>query len=421
MSGTTEGNQVTNSELTFMEYLKNNSFYPMNSSHGQLNDSFSYDDDWFYHQYGCTVEQYYKDECDRMECTANIEDFDKTMHILLPIICLVGIVGIILTVIVLSHKNMSTSTNCYLISLAITDLCFLLFAGIKFVELSLSLKGTYLYMTIGNYMHIFLDTFLLASVWLTVMLAVERYIAICHPMRAMSICTVKRARFIIAGIFLFSLVWRMPNFFRYKIITFKEQCLHEDVVYYQHTELGKNEMFRKVYAWVVNCFICAVFPFTVLLFLNGCLIREIHRSTNYLRYHLAIDSNVQTIITSEEVKITMMLISVIIVFFVCSAPYVILNAVKTIQIDQLFEHFHILTNITNLLLALRSSFNFVLYCWFSEKFWNTFKRTFCMSACKLVRTRSWRSSRIIGNTSEHNGHSNNNRKISYFATKETIC
>lgn len=46
-------------------------------------------------------------------------------HFVLPVICIFGIVGILLTVIVLSQKDMMTSTNCYLLALSIADLLFL--------------------------------------------------------------------------------------------------------------------------------------------------------------------------------------------------------------------------------------------------------------------------------------------------------
>lgn len=46
-------------------------------------------------------------------------------HFLLPVICLFGIVGILLTVIVLSQKSMTTSTNSYLLASSIADLLFL--------------------------------------------------------------------------------------------------------------------------------------------------------------------------------------------------------------------------------------------------------------------------------------------------------
>jgi len=354
---------------------------------------------------------------------ASIPSYRLCIHILLPIICTVGIVGILLTVIVLSRKNMSTSTNCYLTSLAIADLCFLIILSSKCFETKLSREHSYMYAVIMTYTHVFLTIFIMASVWLTVMLAVERYIAICHPLRAMSICTVVRAKMIIVGIFIIFTAFRIPVFFNHRIVYFHDHCIEKDVIWQEFTAMGRNRTFHRVYS-SIDCLLSVIIPFSALFFLNVCLIVEIRRSTNYLRYHLASDSNVQTIITSEEIKITMMLISVIVVFFVCQAPYVILSVAKNLAPEgMLFPHYHLMTYITILLLVLRSSFNFVLYCWFSEKFWSTFKLVFCRPACILSRVPSWFRSRVIGNNSEHGFHSNsnNNRKISNFHTKETFC
>ena len=55
---------------------------------------------------------------------------------------------------------------------------------------------------------------------------IERYIGICHPMRAQYICTVKRAKMIIAGIWLFSLIYNSPWLF---LITLKD--LHYAVIW----------------------------------------------------------------------------------------------------------------------------------------------------------------------------------------------
>jgi len=340
------------------------------------------------------------------------------IHTLLPIICSFGILGIILTVIVLSHKNMSTSTNSYLISLAMSDLCFLVIMPLKCFEGKLGRLEEYYYLVIRYYSFQIMNIFLMASVWLTVMLAVERYIAICHPLRAMSICTVTRARIIILLIYLFAAILHIPHFFTHGVDYFYDPCLDKEVPMLGMRALGMDPTFRLLEKWFNNALL-AIIPFILLVILNACLIREIHRSTNYLRYHLAIDTNVQTIISAEEVKITMMLVSVVIVFFLCQGPYILLNVVKTIHPDFVFQYFQILTILTILLLVLRSSFNFILYCWFSEKFWNTFKRTFCKSACLMSRAPTWLRSRVW-NHSEH-GNSNNNRKTSHFNTKETTC
>ncbi|KAL3851813.1 hypothetical protein ACJMK2_015518 [Sinanodonta woodiana] len=337
---------------------------------------------------------------------------------ILPIICVTGIIGIIITIIVLSRKNMCTSTNSYLISLAVADLIFLLIFSNRFLETRLSIEQEHLYFTIMTYAGIFLDILLLASVWLTVMLALERYIAICHPMRAMAICTVKRARIIIICIFIGAFVMRFPKFFQYKVIMLDHP---QEMIYTEPSKFGTNIMYMTINGWIVDCTFGAILPFGALLFLNGCLIREIHRSTKYLRYHLPVDSNIQPIISFEEKKITMMLVSIVVVFFTCQAPYVVLSCIKSVNsygnaVLQT-DIYYIFYNITLLLLNLRSSFNFILFCWFSENFWNTFKRVFCIKKC-FRKICSKKFSVKTNGSSEHDT-SVTNRKISSYNTRET--
>lgn len=380
----------------------------------QYPDDYNYDYLAAFNQVDTQNVSFYELHCSMSWDSLEIPGYELCIHILLPIISTIGIVGIILTVLVLSKKTMSTSTNSYLISLAISDLVFLLILSAKCFENKLNRENHYQYIFVMTYIYIILTAFLMASVWLTVMLAIERYIAICHPLRAMGICTVARARGIIVFIYILSLLLRIPDFLKYEVRSFREPCLKKDVMFQDVSVLAQNNTFRLVTSWV-DCILLAILPFSLLLFLNICLISEIHRSTNYLRYHMATDANVQTIITGEEIKITMMLISVVVVFFICEAPFVILGILKQLNPDTLFENYNLLSYITILLLVLRSSFNFVLYCWFSEKFWNTFKKTFCSAPCLTTRFPLW-----LRNQSDQ-VHSNSNRKISYFNTKETTC
>lgn len=73
----------------------------------------------------------------------------------------------------------------------------------------------------------------------------------------------------------------------------------------------------------------------------------------------------------------------------------------------------VFSDITQILLAIKSACNFILYCWFSEKFWNTFKRIFCLRHC-LPEQPPARN----GHT---NGHNANNHRPSCFVTRETTC
>ncbi|KAL0968208.1 hypothetical protein UPYG_G00263850, partial [Umbra pygmaea] len=138
----------------------------------------------------------------------------KTVAVFLVLlVCGLGIVGNIMVVlVVLTTRHMRTPTNCYLVSLAIADLTVLVAAGLP--NVSDSLTGTWLFghagclgITYLQYLGINVSSCSITA------FTVERYIAICHPMRAQTVCTVSRAKRIIAGVWVFTCVYCMLWFF----------------------------------------------------------------------------------------------------------------------------------------------------------------------------------------------------------------
>ncbi|XP_018944675.2 thyrotropin-releasing hormone receptor-like [Cyprinus carpio] len=119
----------------------------------------------------------------------------KTVSVFLVLlVCGVGIVGNIMVVlVVLTTQHMRTPTNCYLVSLAVADLMVLVAAGLP--NISESLMATWVYghagcLGITYFQYLGIN----ASSCSITAFTVERYIAICHPMRAQTVCTVSRAK-----------------------------------------------------------------------------------------------------------------------------------------------------------------------------------------------------------------------------------
>ncbi|TSK38527.1 Thyrotropin-releasing hormone receptor [Bagarius yarrelli] len=134
----------------------------------------------------------------------------KTVSVFLVVlVCGMGIVGNIMVVlVVLTTRHMRTPTNCYLVSLAVADLTVLVAAGLP--NISESLMATWVYGQAGclgitylQYLGINVSSCSITA------FTVERYIAICHPMRAHTVCTVSRAKRIIAGVWAFNCVYCM--------------------------------------------------------------------------------------------------------------------------------------------------------------------------------------------------------------------
>lgn len=96
---------------------------------------------------------------------------------------------------------MRCSTNVYLTALAVADIIFLLFVmylSIKTYPMSHGRSFEFFQRTMGL-AHWICDAAAYTSIYLTVSFTVERYIAVCHPIRGQVLCTEERAKKVIGG------------------------------------------------------------------------------------------------------------------------------------------------------------------------------------------------------------------------------
>jgi len=108
-------------------------------------------------------------------------------------VCLLGIVGNLLNLLVLTRKSltytmerMEKSAHCGLIGLAVSDMLVCVavlprsvYGPDSFGDGQFSFR--FLYMVYGEAV---ISTFVLSSTWLTVTMATGRYLAVCHPLHA---------------------------------------------------------------------------------------------------------------------------------------------------------------------------------------------------------------------------------------------
>ncbi|CAG2180424.1 unnamed protein product, partial [Oppiella nova] len=146
------------------------------------------------------------------------------------IILIVGVLGNIMVVIVVfKSRGMKTPTNCYLVSLSIADLIVLMASVPNEIIAYFVLGDKWIWGSVGCALFIFFQYFGINASSLSITaFTVERYIAICHPMKAQKICTVHRAKRIIMGVWMFAFLYCGPWLFLTKTqkIYYKG---HEDV------------------------------------------------------------------------------------------------------------------------------------------------------------------------------------------------
>lgn len=120
---------------------------------------------------------------------------------IMPFLVVITIIANTLIVLVLSKKHMRTPTNLVLMAMALSDMLTLLFPAPWLLYLYTfgnhhrplrPLAACYAY----NYMNEVIPAlFHTASIWLTLALAIQRYIYVCHPPLARTWCTMERSVF----------------------------------------------------------------------------------------------------------------------------------------------------------------------------------------------------------------------------------
>lgn len=126
-----------------------------------------------------------------------------------------GVLGNIMVVIVVVRaRSMKTPTNCYLVSLSIADMITLMAAVPNEIIAYYVLGDQWIWGKIGCNLLIFLQYLgINASALSITAFTIERYIGICHPMKAQKMCTVHRAKRIIIIVWCFAFVYCCPWIF----------------------------------------------------------------------------------------------------------------------------------------------------------------------------------------------------------------
>jgi hypothetical protein len=134
-----------------------------------------------------------------------------------------GVTGNILAIIVLTKRRMiMSSTNNYLVALAIVDTVYLLLTLIVNTSQNPCFISTTFAEILFTICRPIADFSSNTSVWLTVTFTVERWVAITYPLQSRTWCTVHRARKIIISVMCAALICTSPSAFETKLVRVNE-------------------------------------------------------------------------------------------------------------------------------------------------------------------------------------------------------
>lgn len=211
---------------------------------------------------------------------------------------------------------------------------------------------------------------------LTVLTAMMRYTAICHPFYCRRFISLKKNIVAIFVVYIFSLVFNLPYLWRYK--TEEVDCMGP-VTY---IELETGDIFNDdsfVYTQKLLWAILGNFiPLAILLYCNIRLVKALHQSQKLRLLHSR--DNVGCLSAHKRVNIT--LITIIILFFILVAPSEISKFIiyisKSDNNPQTQYTYHMVSLVTNALQCINFSVNFILYYVIIAPFRRTLHEYLCV-------------------------------------------
>jgi len=285
---------------------------------------------------------------------------------------ILGIIGNILSIIVFTRPSMRTDSNLILSALGIFDSIYLLIQVIQLGLGEIVHKKEY-----GNAIKFVspithpVESFLyIGGMYTMVLLTVVRYIAICHRDKAHLVSRGK-IKIYIGCILCFSFVWNFPKWFALEWVKVKGED-SQDELHVQDTAMGLSDSYKDIYLTGLEKIVLEfVIPLATLTVLNILLLKMVIETKSTINNL----SSTKPADDSQERKLTIMIIVIVGVFFLCNIPdciwWIIESASKSESESETFICFSVFTH------TLNCTVNVIIYASFGKKFQQTFFELFC--------------------------------------------
>ena len=300
---------------------------------------------------------------------------------LVSALSLFGILGNILSIIVLGRdRSMRRTTRFLLQMLSVADaaylVCCLFYQTLKSIcdltDWMPAIKSIWAYIEPLAWPCASIAQ--TSTVWLVVVVTADRYVAICRPLHAPQYSTVSRTRIAVIVVWSLSILYNVPRFFERAVGEQLDPATNATKTGALRTSFRENRIYVIVYKTGLFFVVRFLVPFSALAFFNTCLIRAIDKSRR--RQDKTQDTR------RQRKNHTLMLVIVVIVFVLCEIPDLLLRlwlAIKSLLPDVTYplQPLRFVNVTSNMLLTVNSCINFAIYCLLGRQFKAILVRLVC--------------------------------------------
>jgi len=254
-----------------------------------------------------------------------------------------------------------------------------------------------------------MNTLQLCIIYYTVAVSVDRYLYISMGLSPSQYCTVRNALRIILSLTIFSIIFILPYWFKFRVITqidAKNRTLYKmSCKYYENlnkylfqliipdTDIGQQKTFRDIVSIYIYIPVVHVIPLLTLIFINILTMRRLiqyhdeHRRLlfNSIQRMAMIKPNM--IYSRRHYHVSIMLIAVVLLFILCRLPmlinqiYEVRNSISDDYISKKNLYFQCrirrtFNTFANLMQTINSNGNLIIYLLCCQNFRQTSEELF---------------------------------------------
>ncbi|XP_050435808.1 G-protein coupled receptor dmsr-1 [Adelges cooleyi] len=317
------------------------------------------------------------------------------------LVCAFGSVANILNIAVLTRKEMVSPTNAILTGLAVADLLvmveympFAYHMYLRPADYPRADRFSYNWSLFVLLHSDFSQAFHTISIWLTVTLAVWRYVAVVHPQLNRVWCRMETTFLAIALGYLLCPVICIPSYLTFNLISRVELLdatgnrptvngtngiagpLQNVTLYFVNvSDLAISTCLADINFWVYSVVI-KIIPCVALTVLSLRLICALLEAKQR-RAKLTASSRKSVDKERQTDRTTRMLLAVLLLFLITEFPQGILGLLTLLLGKRFFQDcYQNMGEVMDMLALVNSAINFILYCVMSRQFRNTFSLLF---------------------------------------------
>ncbi|KAK6184781.1 hypothetical protein SNE40_007177 [Patella caerulea] len=311
-------------------------------------------------------EYYYYDESELLCPTVSaFYEFETVYGIIGCTIATIGILGNMVSIVVLSQARLSSTTSFFLKCLALFDTLLLALDMLIYtIPWIIDMCGIWDHFLVATLFIVYPLSAVshTGSIYMVIVLALERFMAVSKPFHAMSKWTFSRARKVAACVLLWSFLYNAPRFFEYRPRLYTDLTWNMTWLNSNSTALTNNRDYVMIYLGYINLVIEIICPLVVLSVFHIQLLHLLQtRNKSILR--------INAVREQDTHKLAATVFAITFVLFACQIFVFVNNILSTTlwKEECTIACFH-LHHITIIVVMINSAANFIFYCVLGRKF-----------------------------------------------------